>query len=142
MKIIVKYEILDYKNVAYGMYLENGEAIPSPYINDNSVPLGGISSDESWMKHDAKNNIHLKELFKDQELEFEFINIHQNPISINSDFSSANFDTNNLSFHTGNKEIIKLCYNGDIFIKGNLVENDKEVVDAMREFLKSQKFLS
>jgi hypothetical protein len=32
-------------------------------------------------------------------------------------------------------EIIKLCTNGDIFIKGKLIENDKEVVDAMREFL-------
>ena len=32
-------------------------------------------------------------------------------------------------------EIIKLCENGDIFIKGKLIENDKEVVDAMREFL-------
>jgi hypothetical protein len=32
-------------------------------------------------------------------------------------------------------EILKLCENGDIFVKGKLVENDKEVVDAMREFL-------
>ena len=35
-----------------------------------------------------------------------------------------------------NKEILKLCPNGDIFVKGKLAENDKEVVDAMREFLK------
>lgn len=34
------------------------------------------------------------------------------------------------------KEIVKLCENGDIFIKGNLAENDKQVVDAFREFLK------
>ena len=36
--------------------------------------------------------------------------------------------------------IIKLCENGDIFVKGKLIENDKEVVDAMREFLTQQGF--
>jgi hypothetical protein len=34
--------------------------------------------------------------------------------------------------------ILKLCQNGDIFVKGKLIENDKEVVDALREFLKFQ----
>lgn len=32
-------------------------------------------------------------------------------------------------------EILKLCANGDIFVKGELVENDKQVVDAMRTWL-------
>jgi hypothetical protein len=36
-----------------------------------------------------------------------------------------------------NNEILKLCENEDIFVKGRLAENDKEVVDALREFLKS-----
>ncbi len=41
-----------------------------------------------------------------------------------------------ISFKTSDGiEIIKVCENGDIFIKGKLIENDKEVVDAMREFL-------
>lgn len=40
-----------------------------------------------------------------------------------------------------NQEILKLCDNGDIFVKGRLAENDKEVVDALREFLKVQGFL-
>ena len=40
-----------------------------------------------------------------------------------------------------NQEILKLCGNGDIFVKGRLAENDKEVVDALREFLKVQGFL-
>ena len=31
--------------------------------------------------------------------------------------------------------ILMLCDNGDIFVKGKLIENDKEVVNAMREFL-------
>jgi len=33
--------------------------------------------------------------------------------------------------------IIRLETNGDIFVKGKLVENDKEVVDGMRELLRS-----
>ena len=51
------------------------------------------------------------------------------------------FESNTIQFFTnGNNEIeiIKLCDNGDIFVKGKLIENDKEVVDAMREFLKTQ----
>ena len=41
----------------------------------------------------------------------------------------------------GAREILKLCENGDIFVKGKLAENDKEVVDALREFLKGQGLL-
>jgi cytosine/adenosine deaminase-related metal-dependent hydrolase len=41
----------------------------------------------------------------------------------------------------GASEVLKLCENGDIFVKGRLAENDKEVVDALREFLKSHGFL-
>jgi hypothetical protein len=40
-----------------------------------------------------------------------------------------------------NQETLKLCENGDIFIKGKLAENDKQVVDALREFLRGQGFL-
>ncbi|MEC2869941.1 hypothetical protein ACIQHV_11100 [Bacillus bombysepticus] len=39
-------------------------------------------------------------------------------------------------FNAGGKEIISLRSNGDIYVKGNLIKNDKEVVDGMREFLK------
>ena len=38
-----------------------------------------------------------------------------------------------------NKPVLKLCSNGDIFVKGKLVENDKEVVDGMRMFLQENK---
>jgi hypothetical protein len=50
---------------------------------------------------------------------------------------------NTISFvqDNGAREILKLCENGDIFVKGKLAENDKEVVDALREFLKGQGFL-
>ncbi len=52
------------------------------------------------------------------------------------------FENNAIHFFTNeNNEIIKLCDNGDIFVKGKLIENDKEVVDAMREFLKIQGYL-
>ena len=46
-----------------------------------------------------------------------------------------------LQVDKSNQEILKLYENGDIFVKGNLAENDKEVVDALREFLKGQGFL-
>lgn len=36
---------------------------------------------------------------------------------------------------TGNKEMIRLCPSGNIYIKGKLAENDMDVVDGMREFL-------
>lgn len=44
----------------------------------------------------------------------------------------------NFSF-VGNdgSEILRLDANGDIFVKGKLVENDKQVVDGMRAFLTS-----
>lgn len=32
-------------------------------------------------------------------------------------------------------EIVRLKANGDILVKGKLVENDKELVDGLREFL-------
>ncbi|MGE6504442.1 hypothetical protein ACQKF0_29865 [Bacillus wiedmannii] len=36
----------------------------------------------------------------------------------------------------GEQEMVSLKSNGDIFVKGKLVENDKEVVDGLREFLR------
>lgn len=40
-----------------------------------------------------------------------------------------------VSEDTNETPIMELRQNGDIFIKGRLIENDKEVVDAMRSFL-------
>jgi len=50
-------------------------------------------------------------------------------------------EPNTISFHFTGQDtpILKLHANGDIFVKGSLAENDKEVVEAMRTFLKSQK---
>ena len=47
-----------------------------------------------------------------------------------------------INFYTSTTEILKLCENGDIFVKGKLIENDKEVVEALREFLHLQGFLN
>lgn len=49
-------------------------------------------------------------------------------------------DTVFLSIDKNQNEILKLCPNGDIFVKGRLAENDKEVVDALKEWLNSQGF--
>ena len=40
-----------------------------------------------------------------------------------------------------NSEILKLCANGDIMVHGKMVENDKDVVEAMREFLRLNNLL-
>ena len=51
-------------------------------------------------------------------------------------------ESNTIASNLDKKEpIITLKDNGDILIKGKLVENDKEVVDAMREFLKTSGFI-
>ncbi|MEK0220880.1 MULTISPECIES: hypothetical protein [Bacillus] len=44
-----------------------------------------------------------------------------------------------INFNVGGQEIISLKGNGDIYVKGELVENNKEVVDGLKEFLKVSK---
>ena len=45
-----------------------------------------------------------------------------------------------ITFNVSNcDEILKLEANGDILVKGKLIENDKQVVDALREFIKVTK---
>jgi hypothetical protein len=48
------------------------------------------------------------------------------------------FESSKIIFNIGNLKIdpiMEFCYNGDIFIKGKLIENDLEVVKGMREIL-------
>ena len=54
---------------------------------------------------------------------------------------ASDMEPNTITFHTGDETepILKLCQNGDIFIKGKLVENDLEVVEGMRKFLENVK---
>ena len=55
----------------------------------------------------------------------------------------APLESNTITFTTSNSEpILELKQNGDIFVKGKLIENDKEVVDALREFLQTQGFIN
>jgi hypothetical protein len=50
-------------------------------------------------------------------------------------FDVDNPNYGNISFNTPKYgEVIKVCNNGDIFIKGRLVTNDMEVVDGIKEF--------
>ena len=46
-------------------------------------------------------------------------------------------NNNEIIFYAGEppREIIRLSKSGDIHIHGKLTDNDKEVVNAMREFL-------
>lgn len=48
-------------------------------------------------------------------------------------------ETDTIWFHVKNdsKEVLKFCANGDIYIWGRLAENDKEVVQGMRDFLEA-----
>lgn len=76
-------------------------------------------------------------------LKFDEVKIHPNPkVRYNMDDLKASKETesNTIRFLTNeNNEIITLCDNGDIFVKGKKIENDKELVGGMREFLKINK---
>jgi len=55
-------------------------------------------------------------------------------------FELAEPENNDISFFPGDYSndavpALKLCTNGDIYVKGRLVENDKEVVNGMRALL-------
>jgi hypothetical protein len=52
--------------------------------------------------------------------------------------SKSELQPNTITFNLGKEPILELKPNGDIFVKGRLVENDKEVVNALREFLEQQ----
>lgn len=56
----------------------------------------------------------------------------------NGDLNKLARDTSHDSIvlKVGEQEMVSLKSNGDIFVKGKFVENDKEVVDGMREFLR------
>ncbi len=51
--------------------------------------------------------------------------------------TNSDIKNNNIYFcvNPSDGPIMEFKENGDIYVKGKLIENDKEVVDAMREFL-------
>jgi hypothetical protein len=40
-----------------------------------------------------------------------------------------------INFFAGNKEVMKFCGNGDVYINGELMENNKQLLDAMKAWL-------
>lgn len=52
--------------------------------------------------------------------------------------NQAEINASVFSIFSDSEELIRFEKNGDIFIKGKLAENDKEVVDGFRKFLKLQ----
>jgi len=56
----------------------------------------------------------------------------------NLTIKNSELEPNTISFsiETNKEPVIKLCPNGDIYVKGKLVENDLDVVEGMRELIK------
>ena len=52
-----------------------------------------------------------------------------------STFNDEGLKNNDIVFLANEIEMLKLCGNGDILVKGKLIENDKEVVSALRGFI-------
>lgn len=61
-------------------------------------------------------------------------NVYLNAIS---ESSAINFKhvPNDIKFLAGGEVVLEIKDNGDIYVKGNLVENDKEVITGLRYFL-------
>jgi hypothetical protein len=45
----------------------------------------------------------------------------------------------NLTIQVDRKEMLKLCVNGDIFIRGELMETNKEVMEGLKQLLTTNK---
>jgi hypothetical protein len=58
-------------------------------------------------------------------------------------FANSELNTSSIRFklYNSNEPIIDFKNNGDIYVKGNLIENDIELVNALREFLKETGYL-
>lgn len=39
-----------------------------------------------------------------------------------------------ITMHVGGKEQLKLCGNGDIYVRGELCDNNKEIIQAAHDF--------
>lgn len=63
------------------------------------------------------------------------------PLSDVQSFAIPKETTNLLTLFSNKEEILRFEQNGDIFLKGKLIENDLEVVEGFRLFLKSQSLI-
>jgi hypothetical protein len=68
------------------------------------------------------------------------VQIFDNTLDLGS--KSTPLESNTITFTSATEPILELKGNGDIFVKGKLIENDIEVVDALREFLRTQGFIN
>jgi len=61
-------------------------------------------------------------------------------IGINLHNSRIPIEENNIVFNIdyGKTEVLKFRANGDIFVYGRLAENDTEIIEGFRDFLRSQ----
>ena len=60
--------------------------------------------------------------------------------------STLNIDTSNadilLVTNAGSEEVLRISSNGDFFKRGKMIGNDKEIIEAFREFLINQGYLN
>ena len=98
----------------------------------------GIPTDEVFKASNAEYEARSDERKMEMPMQFnpEFFFDNPNPVfTISGD---DDLEATNIAFFVdnGGTEILKLCGNGDIYVRGKLVENDKEVVQGLRDFLK------
>jgi len=86
MKVIVKYQIIDYSILIYGMFQENGDIIRDNRITDRISPLGGIASNESWLEQDVHRcTDEIKEMFPNAtDIKYELVECHQSEWLVNN----------------------------------------------------------
>lgn len=63
------------------------------------------------------------------------ISIRRNGEECNHGSSASLKFRDNIVFKAGEKDMLDLRSNGDIYVRGKLVEKDKEVVDTLRLWL-------
>ncbi|MFA5207359.1 MAG: hypothetical protein WC428_01765 [Candidatus Paceibacterota bacterium] len=101
--------------------------------------MKNIKSSPNFRQNYQEQLSEKSELKRDAELVEELVN--NNPLEL---IEIVSQERNTIFFMVNDnlsQPILKLCENGDIFVKGKLAENDKQVTDAMREFLRSQGFI-
>lgn len=85
------------------------------------------------------NKVKLEKVdFQPSDSLFSFYEVTKNKTGFIKE-ASVELKESNIVLQAGKLEIIKACSNGDIYVKGKLVKNDIEVVDALKEFLSKSK---
>lgn len=112
------------KNIGSGIIKSFGTTTPQTFTHD---PLLGTTTDSSALI-DMPNGDDF--FMSNGEPPLEGAIIYQ--------LQESDFESNTICFSNEGKEMLKLYPNGDIFVHSRLADNDKQVVDALREFLTKQ----